>query len=65
MHDGLVISISDTTLKEIDYITNTIVEKYRAEVTDVAALAWTLQTLLTAKAELEKDMEEYEEEIDE
>lgn len=58
MHDELIVGINDSTLKEIDYIINTIVSKYASEVTDVAALAWTLQTLMSAKDELKKQMKE-------
>lgn len=58
MHDELIIGIDDSTLKDINYIINTIVSKYASEVTDVAALAWTLQTLMSAKDELEKQMKE-------
>ena len=42
MHDELIVGIDDSTLKDINYIINTIVSKYASEVTDVAALAWTL-----------------------
>lgn len=56
--DGLIVSIDNFTLKDINYIIETIVEKYASEVTDVAALAWTLQTLMTAKDELEKQIRE-------
>lgn len=39
MHDELIVGIDDSTLKDINYIINTIVSKYASEVTDVAALA--------------------------
>ena len=42
MEKGLVVGIDKSTIKDIDYIINTIVSKYASEVTDVAALAWTL-----------------------
>lgn len=58
MEEGLVIGIDKSTIKDIDYIINTIVSKYASEVTDVAALAWTLQTLMSTKDELEKQMKE-------
>lgn len=58
MEEGLVVGIDKSTIKDIDYIINTIVSKYASEVTDVAALAWTLQTLMSAKDELEKQMKE-------
>ena len=58
MEDNLVIGIDKYTLKDIDYIISTIVSKYASEVTDVAALAWTLQTLMSAKDELKKQMKE-------
>ena len=58
MEDNLVIGIDEYTLKDIDYIISTIVGKYASEVTDVAALAWTLQTLMSAKDELKKQMKE-------
>ena len=58
MEEGLVVGIDKSTIKDIDYIINTIVSKYASEVTDVAALAWILQTLMSAKDELEKQMKE-------
>ena len=58
MEEGLVVGIDKSTIKDIDYIINTIVSKYASEVTDVAALAWTLQTLMSAKDELKKQMKE-------
>lgn len=58
MEEGLVVGIDKSTIKDIDYIIHTIVSKYASEVTDVAALAWTLQTLMSAKDELEKQMKE-------
>lgn len=58
MEDGLIVNIDNSTLKDINYIIETIVGKYASEVTDVAALAWTLQTLMSAKDELKKQMRE-------
>lgn len=58
MEDGLIVNIDNSTLKDINYIIETIVGKYASEVTDVAALAWILQTLMTAKDELEKQIRE-------
>lgn len=52
MEDGLIVNIGNSTLKDINHIIETVVGKYASEVTDVAALAWTLQTLMTAKDEL-------------
>ena len=51
------ITIDEKTIKDIDFIINSIVEKYAEDFTDVTALAWTLDTLIREKEALKKTME--------
>ena len=47
------ITLTEETLKEIDYIIEHFVENFRDKVTDIGALAFCLQTLIEGKENLE------------
>lgn len=50
------ITISEETLKEIDYIIKHFVENFRDKVTDIGVLAFCLQTLIEEKEKLEEQI---------
>lgn len=44
-------TIDEKAKEEIEYIINNFVSKFKDEVTDIASLAWCLDTLVKAKKE--------------
>lgn len=52
------IEITKQTLKDLDYIKNHIVEKFKDELVDISALVVVLETIIQKQEELEKEMGE-------
>ena len=52
------IEITEQTLKDLDYIKNHIVEKFRDEIADISALAVVLEAIVQKQEEFEKEMGE-------
>lgn len=51
------VAINEKTINDINFIINSIVDRYAEDFTDIAALAWTLDTLIREKEKLMKTME--------
>lgn len=52
------IEITKQTLRDLDYIKNHIVEKFKDEIVDISALIVVLETIIQKQEELEKEMGE-------
>lgn len=52
------IEITEQTLKDLDYIKNHIVEKFRDEIVDISALVVILEAIVQKQEEFEKEMGE-------
>lgn len=52
------IEITEQTLKDLDYIKNHIIEKFKDELVDISALIVVLETIIQKQEELEKEMGE-------
>lgn len=52
------IEITEQTLKDLDYIKNHIIEKFKDELVDISALIVVLETIVQKQEELEKEMGE-------
>lgn len=52
------IEITEQTLKDLDYIKNHIIEKFKDELVDISALIVVLEMIVQKQEELEKEMGE-------